>query len=314
MRAERLDEDDSPDAESPAMSKRAVIPDSPGDLADDPGQPEAAEPIQRYEIRDPETYYEDLRAAVAADRREAANYRASAEPVDGPAQRDVYSGRSEASDGPEGRRGNDRPAIDAEVDAEVRIGCERIRETERTVITPGMREIEAADTARQLVGLDHRLKGEDRLKEKVTNMLRAQPDITTDQALTMIPDAVRFTFCYTEQRYASGVHADLERLHARGFELVKPLKNYWESDQYKGINSQWREPDTGQRFEVQFHTAASFEAKQDTHGAYELLRSPGTARDQQRELERFQREVCAAVPVPPGATEISDYPREKRDG
>ena len=33
-----------------------------------------------------------------------------------------------------------------------------------------------------------------------------------------------------------------------------------------------REPETGQRFEVQFHTRASFEAKQLTHAAYERLR------------------------------------------
>ena len=42
---------------------------------------------------------------------------------------------------------------------------------------------------------------------------------------------------------------------------------------YKGINSQWIEPDSGQRFEVQFHTRISFEAKQLTHPAYERLRT-----------------------------------------
>ena len=41
------------------------------------------------------------------------------------------------------------------------------------------------------------------------------------------------------------------------------------SDQYKGINSQWIDPESGQRFEVQFHTRISFEAKQLTHDAYE---------------------------------------------
>jgi hypothetical protein len=60
----------------------------------------------------------------------------------------------------------------------------------------------------------------------------------------------------------------LARIGARGFELAKPLKNAWPSDQYKGINTQWREPETGQRFEVQFHTSASFEAKQLTHETF----------------------------------------------
>ena len=34
------------------------------------------------------------------------------------------------------------------------------------------------------------------------------------------------------------------------------LKNLWAKEQYKGINSQWRRPETGLRFEVQFHTPA----------------------------------------------------------
>ena len=87
-----------------------------------------------------------------------------------------------------------------------------------------------------------------------------------------MPDAIRYTFQYQEARYTQGVLADIVRLKDQGFKLDK-LKNSWSDDQYKGINSQWIEPDTGQRFEVQFHTRISFEAKQLTHGAYERLRS-----------------------------------------
>ena len=51
------------------------------------------------------------------------------------------------------------------------------------------------------------------------------------------------------------------------------LKNLWTSDQYKGINSQWRRAGDGLRFEVQFHTQSSLEAKELTHKAYERIRS-----------------------------------------
>ena len=74
------------------------------------------------------------------------------------------------------------------------------------------------------------------------------------------------------ERYADGVRTDVERLKAEGFELIK-LKNLWTDDQYKGINSQWRRPETGLRFEMQFHTPESLEAKELTHKAYETLRS-----------------------------------------
>src|ERR1035441_3846790 len=82
------------------------------------------------------------------------------------------------------------------------------------------------------------------------------------------------------------VWADLGRLKDQGFELDK-LKNSWSDEQYKGINSQWIEPDTGQRFEVQFHTRISFEAKQLTHGAYERLRTQQADSFEQMVLETF---------------------------
>ena len=113
---------------------------------------------------------------------------------------------------------------------------------------------------------------------------------------------------------ASRCTADLTRLRAAGFELAKPLKNSWPSDQYKGINAQWVDPESGVRFEVQFHTKASLEAKELTHTAYEHIRnitepSPETDREA-AELEDFQSLVNAKVPIPPDVSVIQDYRRE----
>ena len=210
-------------------------------------------------------------------------------------------------------RGDGDRYLAPEANAEVAHGCARIREVGETVITPAMRRIEAEDPDRHLSGLEYRLKGEDRLKEKVAGELRAFRDITPSQALSSVPDPVRFTFCYDERGYADGVRTDTERLKSQGFEQIK-LKNSWTSDQYRGINSQWRHPESGVRFEVQFHTRASFEAKQLSHGAYERLRNPQTTRPEIRELEDYQRQVCARVAVPRGATEIENYPPERHDG
>ena len=127
-----------------------------------------------------------------------------------------------------------------------------------------------------------------------------------------MPDAIRYTFQYREARYTQGVLADIARLKDQGFKLDK-LKNSWSDDQYKGINSQWIEPDTGQRFEVQFHTRISFEAKQLTHGAYERLRTRQADKFEQMVLEAFQKKVTAEVPVPPGAESIPDYPERGAD-
>ena len=77
--------------------------------------------------------------------------------------------------------------------------------------------------------------------------------------------------------------------------------------EYKGVNSRWRVPDSGQLFEVQFHTQASLDAKEETHGAYEQIRSLPDDDVEVGKLHTYQREVTATVPIPPGALGIPDY-------
>jgi hypothetical protein len=307
---DRPDEDDAP-----ADSRGTA-------LADRVGPPDAAQQGVSAETRDRATYYAELRAAVAAERWQATvavfkegwnDHERRWREERAPDTADTRSGHdAEREDG--GWRGDGGRALDFAANTEVDHACDRIRDVEQRVITPAMLDIAAEDPSRELVGLDHRLKGPDRLKEKVAVQLESRPGLTTEQALSAVPDAVRFTFCYSDEHYADGVHTDLERLLERGLEPAKPLKNSWESEQYKGINTQWREPETGQRFEVQFHTQVSFAAKQLTHAAYERIRNTATTDDERGQLEDLQQEVCARIPIPTGAAEIEEYPRKERYG
>jgi len=180
-------------------------------------------------------------------------------------------------------------------------------------ILPALRRIEAADPDRQLAGLQHMVKGEDRLKEKLADVMLVDTHLTTRQALEKIPDAVRFTLTYSAERYTEGVLVDVDRLKAEGFELIK-LRNGWESDQYKGINSQWRRSENGTRIEMQFHTPESLDAKELTHEAYERLRRPEaeTSSSERDNLEDFQRQVNALIATPPYAETIKNFPEKKR--
>lgn len=187
-------------------------------------------------------------------------------------------------------------------------GYARVQEIERGTVTPAMKRIEAEDPDRHLVGLEYSLKGKDRLTEKVVKQMAAQPDLTPDQAFAGVKDAIRYTLLYPEDKYATGVTADYGRLEAQGFEFVNS-RDTWDYEEYKGINSWWREPTSGQLFEVQFHTQASFEAKQFTHAAYELIRDPATSDEEVEEQRAFQREVFGKVPTPPG---IADIPHSHR--
>jgi hypothetical protein len=207
-------------------------------------------------------------------------------------------------------RGEGGRKLDAAQNAEIDRGYARIRDVGEHTIIPGLRAVEAEDPSRHLVGFDRRFKGPDRLKEKVADRMRTKgrPPAET---LAQIPDVVRFTFQYSESAYSAGVTKDVQRLEGKGFTQVE-RRNTWESDQYKGINSRWREPESGVTFEVQFHTRASREAKELTHKAYERIRSitdqTPEADQEISELKEFQRRVNSMIPIPPGIADLGDYP------
>jgi hypothetical protein len=187
----------------------------------------------------------------------------------------------------------------------------RIAKREDERISPAMRGIEGQDPDRHLVGFDDRLKGSDRIKEKVHDKME-EFSCSAEEAMSVVSDTIRYTFQYREARYTQGVWSDLERMKGEGFKLYQ-LKNSWAGEEYKGINSQWIEPATGQRFEVQFHTRISFEAKQLTHMAYERLRTQQTDEFEKMVLKAFNRKVSAEVPVPPGAADIPDFSERNAD-
>jgi hypothetical protein len=163
-----------------------------------------------------------------------------------------------------------------------------------------------------LVGLEHRRKGEERLKEKITDLLETgAPDATAGEILQAIPDAIRYTFCAEPDNYTETYWDIKLQLQATGLEMDYS-QNHWADSQYKGINTRWVTPD-GQRFEVQFHTPESFHARERvTHQAYERLRSPLTGDQERQELRAFQQEICSSIPAPEGAVDIPNYRKAGR--
>jgi hypothetical protein len=244
-----------------------VPPDGHADRRDDPtGGGRTARPGgSQAETRSREECYNDLRAADAKAKSVTAQRIAAEEQ----AASDTWSEKvtesrwlwseyqrkwppgerppvDRSADPPGSWRGEGNRYLEVADNSRVEAACDLIAEREREKITPALRAIENQDTNRHLTGFDDRLKGRDRIKEKVhdaINLLRRSPE----QAVSRVPDAIRYTFQYREAHYTQGVWADIERLKGQGFELQK-LRNSWSDEQYKGINSQWVDRDTGQRF------------------------------------------------------------------
>ncbi len=168
---------------------------------------------------------------------------------------------------------------------------------------------QANDHGGVLVGLDHRRKGIDRLKEKFADKLEFGLGSSPVDVAGKIHDAVRYTFCFDPDSYVGGHDNVVATLEANGC-VQTYSKNHWlDGPQYKGINSQWRTADGG-RFELQFHTRESFYAKETlTHPPYERLRSPRTSWEERLELEAYQWLVCSTVSDPKAIGQIADQER-----
>ena len=308
-----------------------VPPDGPADRRDDEGggggQGGRGGGVQA-ETRHRQEYYADLRVAVSAEesvsaQRVAAGEQATAEKWGETVKESrwmwaEYQRRwppgerapADKSDDPPGSwHGDGNRVLYPADNGRVEAACDRIADREREKISPAMRATESQDPDRHLVGFDDRLKGSDRIKEKVYEL--STNFTSRRQAVSLVPDGIRYTFQYQEARYTQGVLADIERLKGQGFELDK-LKNSWSDDQYKGINSQWIEP----AYRPAFRSAVPFphqlRGQADHPRCLRTIRTQKADKFEQMVLEAFQKKVTAEVPVPPGAEEHSRLSGERR--
>src|SRR6201999_257763 len=85
--------------------------------------------------------------------------------------------RQPASTQPDGSwHGDGGRRLSPEQNAEADKCAADLRDEARQAIRPAMQRVEAADPDRRLAGLEHMLKGEDRLKEKVADEVTAGPE------------------------------------------------------------------------------------------------------------------------------------------
>jgi hypothetical protein len=175
-------------------------------------------------------------------------------------------------------------------------------------ITPAMRRIEAELEHASLAPDTEKfaLKSPDRFKEKLAKMATLEPDAPVEGLVANIHDGIRYTFILQSERYVDDLSRARELFEEEDYQLVA-FKPSWDRAEYKGVNSQWRDQESGMRFEVQFHTPDSWAAKQTTHDAYEMIESPLTTAEERVSLRAYQRQVCECVSTPPGALELKPY-------
>lgn len=163
----------------------------------------------------------------------------------------------------------------------------------------------SSQTGARMDGLQYRLKTEESLARKLFSEYEANVGTNVQIINSKIGDAVRYTYVLPQNTYVDGMKTIVEALRAKGYKPYdSKFKNYWNTDTYRGINSNFISPD-GQLFEVQFHTAGSLQVKMEkSHVIYEKLRvtkDPKLLEMYNQEL----RDVWTDVNVPNGILDIT---------
>ena len=144
------------------------------------------------ETRTRQEYYWDLRATVSREESTVARQVTAEEQATGekwqvkvaesrwmwseyqrkwpPTER---SSADRSTDPPDSWRGDRGRSLDSADNSRVEAECDRIAKREEERISPAMRAVESQDPDRQLIGFQHRLKGHDRIKEKVYDGIKA---------------------------------------------------------------------------------------------------------------------------------------------
>ncbi|BCJ38206.1 hypothetical protein Athai_57090 [Actinocatenispora thailandica] len=170
-------------------------------------------------------------------------------------------------------------------------------------ITRDLRDTAASVPGGRLVGEEHSRKSEESFKRKFADEIAQSPDSTLPEIAHGMKDTVRYTVEMPAESYGAGAQQVFDHLAEQGYEPWVEPKNTWGGEKYKGINSFWHDPRTGQVFEVQVHTPESFAAKMDTHEIYERQRTTGDPAEAAR-LQEQQNEIFRQVPVPEGAAGV----------
>jgi hypothetical protein len=178
-------------------------------------------------------------------------------------------------------------------------------------LTPAMRRIEAQlEHGHLLPGTeDSALMKPDRFKQKLADLIMRHPDKSARDLVLEVPDGIGYAFIFEREDYADATLQAHSRLKGSGFDL-EVRRNCWDNTEYKGVRTRWRDPAHDLVFEVQFHSAASWEVVQRAEPLYEAMTDPATPPAERERLRAIYAVMSAAMPVPPGATAIPEFRKE----
>ncbi len=171
----------------------------------------------------------------------------------------------------------------------------------------GLAERLALETGSKLHGLDHRLKTPRSISRKIIKENVENGVSYSRMAKEDLSDINRYTFILDEVTYVDDYNSIINKFIDEGYDVVK-VKNYWDGDEYRGLNVNLRALD-GRKIEMQFNTARSQHIKDKySHKWYEEARDINTTAKRKAEIRKLATEKWNTVNKPVNYDSIIWFP------
>jgi len=152
------------------------------------------------------------------------------------------------------------------------------------------------------------------LRERLDSAMKFK-GLSLDAAKDGLTDAVRYSVVLPSDSFAQGCRAVMAQLDAHDCRKTKVTNHFIHgANDFAGISVVFSHPN-GQRFQIQFHTDATFALKQQFHDLYKQsfqLSAQGASRAELRTLMAPVRTAFRNVPLPAGCDEIENWERVGR--
>lgn len=176
------------------------------------------------------------------------------------------------------------------------------------VITKDIKEI-AKKSNSKLYGLENRLKTVESIQRKI-NKKQIEDNKSEIESMNDIHDSIRYTTISDTKDFVSNYQTFKKNMIDKGYTETE-CKNYFDLFnqgivKHKAVQSQFSDKD-GFKFEVQFQTPESQDAKTKKIPLYEERRTVGIDPKRAKELENEMEKLALNVPDPPGIERIKTH-------
>lgn len=164
-------------------------------------------------------------------------------------------------------------------------------------------------TNAKIYGLDHKQKTLDSIIRKIETD-SSEKRISFKEAADNIKDAVRFSTVSSDNNFVNDYNRFKSEMSKKGYDELQ-CKNYWQlyaegKAKHKQVTSVFGD-DTGYRFEVQFQTPSSINAKEKKTKLYEEVRKEGVPEHRRTEISNKMEEIAQTVTDPKGIDKIKSH-------